>query len=284
MGLLQRWFGKKDSGGSLEAELLKKIEAYYEGMHYLATCGPFDTVKFERLDGILAGAGVSFGEAKRREMLADVAQLLPTGGVSGSEKLRLTLQNGLAEGFRAFNELLAKSSPTAATAAKVQAILSRYETEKVAEEGAPAASSLEAFTRERVAETWVKYISRLVGEDGAPQPPPAICLWCPSAAGAEGLAGNLPGDARYFVARPPVVVAIDDGFIARFDADGSAALEPLAAHIRHGSERGRGKLDVLGGIVTAPPGNQATWTRILTNLGVPAATQIHVVKSRAFFF
>ncbi|MCG2790775.1 MAG: hypothetical protein L6305_03380, partial [Actinomycetia bacterium] len=136
MGIFDRLFGKKEKTAheKLKENLLNKIEAYASAMHYLSTCGsPFDERKFEELDGILEQAGVAFGSAKRAEMIGESKFILPSrtadgklvGG--GTETLRLNLMNGLTQGFKAFNEALARISPDKDTAERVIKILKRYE-------------------------------------------------------------------------------------------------------------------------------------------------------------
>ncbi|MBY9008891.1 MAG: hypothetical protein KGD74_03385 [Candidatus Lokiarchaeota archaeon] len=119
--------GKK----SLTNELLNKIEAYIDGMHYLSNCGsPFDESKFKKLDHMLEKADVAFGPAKRAEMMDDIKKILPVktddGWRDGRESLRLNLMNGLTQGFETFNKVLMETSPDQSTAKKMMKILNKY--------------------------------------------------------------------------------------------------------------------------------------------------------------
>ena len=135
MGLFDRLFGKKKSADEkLKDDLLNKIEVYARAMHYLSTCGsPFDERKFEELDGILEQAEAAFGSAKRSEMIEESKFILPSptadgrlvGG--GTEALRLNLMNGLAQGFKVFNQALLEISPDKTTAERVIKILKKYQ-------------------------------------------------------------------------------------------------------------------------------------------------------------
>ncbi len=128
MGFFNKSSGKKQPSDDLRSELLNKIEVYCEAMHFLTTCGDFDASKFERLDGILSRAGVSFGASKRREMLSEAAMILPTRTTGGIAELHVQLQDSLAQAFEAFNKALAEVSPTPETAAEVQRIMAKYRT------------------------------------------------------------------------------------------------------------------------------------------------------------
>jgi hypothetical protein len=119
--------GKK----SLTKDLLNKIEVYVDGMHYLSNCGsPFDEAKFKKLDHILAKADISFGPAKRAEMMADTKKILPLKTPDGlkdpRESLRLNLMNALTKGFETFNKVLMETSPDKNTAKKMMKILNKY--------------------------------------------------------------------------------------------------------------------------------------------------------------
>ena len=119
--------GKK----SLKDDVLNKIEVYIDAMHYLSNCGsPFDEAKFKKLDQILSKADVSFGPAKRAEMMADTRMILPIKTADGlkdpRESLRLNLMNALTKGLEAFNQVLLKISPDKSTAKKMKKILNKY--------------------------------------------------------------------------------------------------------------------------------------------------------------
>ena len=123
---LPRATAQAQPSSDLKRELLKKMEAYAEGMHFLSTCGEFDAKKFAQLDTILEKAGAAFGPAKRGEMIMQSALMLPTRSTGGLAELHVQLADGLSQGFTAFNELLVKVSPTAETARQVQRILDKY--------------------------------------------------------------------------------------------------------------------------------------------------------------
>jgi hypothetical protein len=137
MGIFDKSFGKKEKTAheKLKEELVNKIEVYAKAMRYLSTCGsPFDERKFEELDKILEQAGAAFGSAKRAEMIEGSMFILPTLTADGklvdeggTGALRLTLMNGLTQGFGAFNKALAGISPDKDTAERVLKILKRYE-------------------------------------------------------------------------------------------------------------------------------------------------------------
>jgi hypothetical protein len=130
MGFLGKRFGNKEKKepNDLRAALLNKIEVYAEAMQYLATCAHFDASKFERLDEILSKAGASLGPEKRREMLSQSQYILPHRTTGGVEELGTTLLKTLAEGFKAFTEILYKISPTPETVREVKRIVDKYKT------------------------------------------------------------------------------------------------------------------------------------------------------------
>jgi len=119
-------FGKKQKTGDTRSQLLKTIEVYSEAMHYLATCGDFDASKFEKLDRILSRADVSFGPAKRQEMLNEASMILPTRASGGISELHVQLADTLSQAFNAFNRMLVAISPTPETAREVQKIMAKH--------------------------------------------------------------------------------------------------------------------------------------------------------------
>jgi hypothetical protein len=128
MGFLGKRFGNKEKKehSDLRSALLNKIEVYAEAMRYLATCAHFDASEFERVDEILSKAGASLGPEKRHEMLSQSRYILPTKTTGGIEELRVMLIENLAQGFKAFNEILCKISPTPETAREVKRIVDKY--------------------------------------------------------------------------------------------------------------------------------------------------------------
>jgi hypothetical protein len=98
----------------LRSELLHKIEVYSEAMDFLAACPRFDDSAFKRLDAILAKADVSFGEAKRREMIRQAQSILPTRTTGGTEELRAQLQISLSQASQGFKKILEEISEPSA--------------------------------------------------------------------------------------------------------------------------------------------------------------------------
>lgn len=122
---------RKSSAKSYDArtDLLNKINVYAEGLYYLATCGPFDASKFEKLDEILSKAGGAIGSDRRQEMLSKFLSVLSTKTKEGGlEGLRVMLGETLQEGITTFNKALVKVSPTPLKdAEEVVRILEKYQ-------------------------------------------------------------------------------------------------------------------------------------------------------------
>lgn len=112
-------------------ELLAKLEAYAEAMHYLRTCGSFDGPKFEKLDTILGKVGSSFGKNLRSEMVRSflLSVCTPDNNMQPKDamkELKMSLTVDLARAFKTFNDLLFKTSPTPQTAERVRKIIQKY--------------------------------------------------------------------------------------------------------------------------------------------------------------
>ena len=121
-------FNKENNNADLHAALLNKIEVYCEAMRHLATCPNFNDLEFERVDNILSKVGANLGPQKRRELLSQSQFSLPAKTKEGGlEELRVMLIGSLASGFKAFNEILYKTSPTSETANEVIRIIKSYE-------------------------------------------------------------------------------------------------------------------------------------------------------------
>lgn len=176
------------------------------------------------------------------------------------------------------------------------------------QQAAPAADSPAPFERGSFPGKWQTYIAGLAGAGGTALPPPTISFWCAGLPVAERILKAYPAGSDR-LSRPPLLVELENGFVARFDAKTSAELPLLARSIRRGSwglgqgldplgsalqelatwlRRGcpdTGKRpDVLGGVVTAPPAGQRMMVEILGNLGLPAGTHVDFAKDRALFF
>jgi hypothetical protein len=174
------------------------------------------------------------------------------------------------------------------------------------QQAAPAADSSAPFRRESFPGQWRAYATALVAEGGSALPPPAISLWCARPTFAESILTSFPSDSIDSLSRPPLLVELQDGFVARFDARTSAELPQLARWIRRGAAEQwvdlgaalqelatwlrRGcpdvgkRPDVLGAIVTAPPADKRVRLLILYNLGLPTGPTVHFVQDRALFF
>ena len=121
---------KKSSANSYDVrtDLLNKIEVYVEALYYLATCGPFDASKYEKVHEILSKAGVTIGPEKRQAMLSMFQYVLPTKTIEGGlEELRVIMGETLRESIMTFTKILVKVSPTPVKdAEKVARIWKKY--------------------------------------------------------------------------------------------------------------------------------------------------------------
>jgi len=184
--------------------------------------------------------------------------------------------------------------------------LSGLSVDTSSQQAAPAADSQAPFRRESFPGKWQAYATALAAEGGSALPPPAIALWCARPAFAESILASFPSDSMDSLSRPPLLVELQNGFVARFDARTSAGLPLLARWIRRGAaeqwvdlgaalhelatwlRRGcpdvEKRPDVLGAIVTAPPVDKKVRLLLLYNLGLPAGPTVHFVEGRAFFF
>ena len=109
---------------TLEASLTNLMEA----SEYLAVCAPFDEIKLGRFYEIRSTAPFANAETARRDIegFKGFVQNEPVkDGISNWERVRWTLQSGMAKRISEYQGMLLKARPDAETAAFLASVLAR---------------------------------------------------------------------------------------------------------------------------------------------------------------